>query len=128
MQLVKQRSWFWDWPSLRASGLAAGTVLASLAPIRATIQEAGYGLGLGQGAIMKHLFVLPLAAFCTVAVARTEPIVAFDSGWNQDYAKNACLPFKEDVALKAEPGWVDCQTAMFDARELVRRLQLQIEN
>src|SRR5262249_18431631 len=36
---------------------------------------------------------------------------------------------KEDLALKAaEPGWVDCQTAMFDARELVRRLQLQIES
>jgi hypothetical protein len=40
------------------------------------------------------------------------------------------LPFKEDLALKAaEPqGLVDCQTAMFDARELVRRFQFEIEN
>ena len=106
MQLVKQRLWFWDWIRLRASRLAAGTVLTSLAPICATIQEAGYGLGRGQGAIMKRLFVLPLAAFCTVAGARAEPIIILISFHNMNSAQAACSYY----IRAAQRGSVDAET------------------
>jgi hypothetical protein len=69
-------------------------------------------------------------AFFTIAVARAEPIIVFDSGWNQNYAKNACLPFKKDVEdvapSEAEVAAVfDCRT--LDARALVARLEFEIE-
>jgi len=78
---------------------------------------------------MKRLFVLPLAAFCTVAVARAEPIVAFDSRSNLDYAKVSCLFFKKAVppSQAKSAAVLDCQMAS-DTRLLGRRLEYEIES
>jgi hypothetical protein len=70
-----------------------------------------------------------VAALFTVAIARAEPIIVFDSGWNRDLAVSACLPFRKGVAQPGDdPATVfDCQTAT-NTRGLGTQLEYEVQN
>jgi hypothetical protein len=63
------------------------------------------------------------------AFAKAEPIIVFDSGYNRDWAVNACWPFRKEVAPpEADPAAVyDCQWAA-NTRGLGRELENDVRS
>jgi hypothetical protein len=66
-----------------------------------------------------------VAAFFTVAVARAEPIIVFDSRYNRDYAVSACSTLRKVFASPTAVS--DCESAV-NVRELGRRLEYEVRS
>jgi hypothetical protein len=64
-----------------------------------------------------------------LAVAKAEPIIVFDSGYNRDWAVSRCWGFRKEVAPpEADPAAVfDCQTTT-NTRGLGRKLESEVQN
>jgi hypothetical protein len=95
--------------------------------IRRAVTEQGRYL---QGATVKGIRAIALilfnvAAFFTVAVARAEPIIVFDSRYNRDYAISACSPLRKAFATPTAVS--DCQNAV-NTREVGRQFEYKVRS